>query len=103
MNSADRQDNLKRKRVKETTYLMGSYSKEKIDQMIDELKRLKAAGWTHIETDEKYDYGEKSLIVVATKMREENDIEYNERIKEEESCKESRRLAYEQLKKEFEG
>jgi hypothetical protein len=96
---------MERKMVTEKTKIMDNHrSWIVLDKFIKELVKLQSQGWTAIEADVDYDiYGGQEYSVIATKTRKENDTEYNKRIKETEQQKESRRLKYEQLKKEFEG
>jgi hypothetical protein len=96
--------------VKDKISVIDNSSIENIDDIIKYLVKLKSLGWTHVEAIANVDYdiyGGQEYSVIATKTREENDVEYNKRINiqkgVEEYDKKNRRLQYERLKKEFEG
>jgi len=78
-----------------------------LENIIASLKKELDAGWENLSTDYDYDpiSGNRSIVYVLYKYREETDSEYEARMKELEDKnrreKESRRLQYEKLKLEF--
>lgn len=94
-----------RKQVTEySSVLSGLWDTENIEDLIHKLKHLRSQGYSKVELNKKYEpYCDDATIVLrAIKYRKENDKEYAARIESENQQKESRRLEYERLKKEFE-
>ena len=90
-----------RKQVNDFETVMGEYDSYDISVFIKKLQNLQSEGWERIELEKEGDYGGDYYIVRVTKTRPETDSEYNARIDKENGWKENRRMAYEQLKKEF--
>lgn len=87
-----------RKEIKDFETLMVECTSRNIPDFIKELQELHMKGWEKIELES--DVGDYYYLRV-TKMRPETESEYNKRIALENKMKESRRIAYENLKKEF--
>jgi hypothetical protein len=90
-----------RKQVNEFRTVMGEYHSYDISVFIEDLRNLQSEGWERIELEEERGHDRDYYTVRVTKTRPETDSEYNARIDKENEWKESRRMAYEQLKKEF--
>ena len=91
-----------RKQVNDFRTVMSEYDSSDISVFIENLRNLQSEGWERIELEkEEEGYNRDYYIVRVTKTRPETDSEYNARIDKENGWKESRRMAYEQLKKEF--
>lgn len=90
--------------VRESSYCELSYGN--LDDMIEQLNDLKAAGYHEIETD--YYGHDEGFDLLKVKIRPENEEEKQARLyKEEEAiikqkkAREKRRAEFEKLKKEF--
>jgi hypothetical protein len=74
-----------------------------IDNAIKHLESLKEEGWTRLEED--FNYENRDPILRAYVERPETDLEFKERVKNEEmrkaSTREMRLRQYEELRKEF--
>lgn len=90
-----------RKMVNETTRIIGLYETLSITDFIFELKELEKDGWESVEIDVEEQYDGNSITLRALKKRPETDDEYNKRVAQEEKMRETRRNAYEILRKEF--
>jgi hypothetical protein len=90
-----------RKQVNDFRTVMGEYGSYDISVFIEYLRNLQSEGWERIELEKEGHYDGDYYIVRVTKTRPETDSEYNARIDKENEWKESRRMAYEQLKREF--
>lgn len=93
-----------RKQVSEySTILSGIYDVKNIEQLIHDLKILRAQGYSDVELEQEwYPYDrDPTIILRAVKHRKENNQEYNKRIEQENQQKEARKAQYEQLRKEF--
>ena len=90
-----------RKQVRDHTTVMTEYGSRPISEYIKELQELQSEGWEKIELEKESQYDGDYHYVRATKTRPETDSEYNNRIAAENKMKETRRKAYEILKKEF--
>ena len=90
-----------RKQVKESRPVMGDYESRILSEFIKELQELQTKGYEEIEIKEEENYEGEYHYLAVTKTRPETDSEYNKRIVAENKIKETRRNAYEQLKKEF--
>jgi Mn-containing catalase len=90
-----------RKQVKDHTTVMREYETRNLSEFIKELQELQSEGWENIELEKESEYDGVYYYVRATKTRPETDSEYNKRIVQENKMKETRRNAYEILKKEF--
>jgi hypothetical protein len=87
-----------RKHVRDHTAVMTEYETRNISEFI---KELQSEGWGKIELEKESEYDGDYHYVRVTKTRPETDSEYNNRIAQENKMKETRRNAYEILKKEF--
>jgi Mn-containing catalase len=90
-----------RKQVRDHTRVMTEYETRNISEFIKELQELQSEGWGKIELEKESEYDGDYHYVRVTKTRPETDSEYNSRIAQENKMKETRRNAYEILKKEF--
>ena len=90
-----------RKQVKESNPVMGEYESRNISEFIKQLQELQTKGYEKIEIHDKDDYDGQYHYIAVTKTRPETDLEYNKRIALENQMRETRRNAYEILKKEF--
>jgi|688.fasta_scaffold00953_23 hypothetical protein len=90
-----------RKQVNDFRTVMGEYDSHDISVFIEHLRNLQSEGWERIELRRAEVYEGDIFYVQVTKTRPETDSEYNARIDKENEWKESRRMAYEELKKEF--
>ncbi|QGT54396.1 hypothetical protein b3_0152 [Synechococcus phage B3] len=82
--------------------LSGRYEKVEIGDFISQLQRLQNQGWEFVETDVHGDYDGGDIFEVdVTRMRPENDVEYNTRVEQQKYYENMRRQQYEDLKKEF--
>lgn len=91
-----------RKQVKDYSTVMMECETRDISVLIKELQELQSEGWEKIELEKESQYDADYYYVRATKMRPETDNEYNKRIALENQMRETRRNAYEILRKEFE-
>jgi hypothetical protein len=89
------------KQVKDHTTVMEGYETRNISEFIKELQELQSEGWEKIELEKESEYDGDYYYVRVTKTRPETNSEYNNRIAQENQMKETRRHAYETLKKEF--
>lgn len=94
-----------RLKIKEYRYLnvhIGDFEGS-IDNAIEYLESLKGEGWTGLEED--FNYENRDPILRAYVERPETDLEFKERVKNEEmrkaSMREMRLQQYEELRKEF--
>jgi Mn-containing catalase len=90
-----------RKQVKENLPLMGECETWNISEFIKKLQELQTKGYEKIEIVKGEDYEGEYHYLAVSKTRPETDSEYNNRIAQENKMKETRRNAYEILKKEF--
>ena len=91
-----------RKQVNDFRTVMSEYDTRDISVFTENLQNLQSDGWERIELEKEEDgYNSDYYIVRVTKTRPETDSEYNARIDKENKWKESRRMAYEQLRREF--
>lgn len=90
-----------RKQVKDYRTVMSEYDSHNISDFIKELQELQSDGWEKIELEKGSEYDVDCYYVRVTKMRPETDNEYNKRIALENKMRETRRNAYEILRKEF--
>lgn len=96
--------NIKRIEVKEEHRVLdGLYVKVEIGEFISKLQQLQNQGWKYVETDKYYDYSDDYYEVNVTKMRPENDEEYNKRVEQQKHYEDIQRRQYEDLKKKFEN
>jgi hypothetical protein len=96
---------IKRIKVKETQRYWGDFEGP-LDSIIASLQRELDAGWEGIESEYEWDYGGKKYIeYYLYKHREENDKEYEKRVKQLEKEKAEKAKAKErklqQLKKDL--
>ena len=90
----------KRQQITETRQLHIDYCS--IQTAIANLTEAMEQGFTNVELEvERGYYDSASAILNVTKVREENDQEYNARLKRRECYENRRRREYESMKKEF--
>jgi hypothetical protein len=90
----------KRQQITETRQLHIDYCS--IQTAIANLTEAMEQGFKNVELEvERGYYDSASAILNVTKVREENDQEYNERMQRQKSYQDHRRLEYERMKKEF--
>jgi hypothetical protein len=94
----------KRLEIREAKVLFEEYQEPTLEELISILQEHLKEGYTKPGFDvEWFDSDNVGVKFTVTKTRPETDVEYERRKKLEEGQKESRKLMYEQLKKEFGG